>query len=566
MSPSVVMSPRILVVADDAALRTQLDRVLQHAGFTVRAAVSGGDLEDVHAAFAPQLVLVDQSPSDAAALQAATRLRKLQRNLPVLFLGTGKQSVRSAIDAIRHQGDDYLQRPLPVEQLLHRVARYLSITPPEVADGSLVIPGDAPSTLPQPATPPASSPAAMAQRGAAVAWAPVPSAPGQPQGQRPAFASFAAFSPAPMVRPVDLLSGGFSAAVGGGVFPVRPLNPPEGAIPDGAMAALLWACFSQRITGRLDLFGPGGPETEKSLYLEDGQVLALRSKAPADRLENHLLALGYLTPAQVRAAQARTLVSPRQTAAALLEDGALKAQEVFVVTREHLKDRVAALLEAGGGGFRYVADTAPELERVALDVPPQALVWQGIRRKFPLHRLQALLGGPDTLVVPQQAVDLGDVGLDAVESRAMRALDGAHTLEDVALSVGVPLERVYQVAYLLLCAGAARVGARGHLGIQPAGGGVDLHLDRARLMELHRRSQEASYFDLLGVRPDASRADIEAALHALQSRLTPVRDAGPALQDLRPLVEELSLALEEAASVLLHDTLRQRYKTALSHP
>ena len=73
------------------------------------------------------------------------------------------------------------------------------------------------------------------------------------------------------------------ASLPGAVVPIKALVPSEGQFPEGAMPALLWACVQQRVTGRLDL--AAATETDRSVFLEDGQAVALRDRVLFSELD-----------------------------------------------------------------------------------------------------------------------------------------------------------------------------------------------------------------------------------------------------------------------------------------
>ena len=92
---------------------------------------------------------------------------------------------------------------------------------------------------------------------------------------------------------------------------------------------------------------------------------------------------------------------------------------------------------------------------------------------------------------------------------------------------------------------------------------ADVEIDKGRVLELLRRCQECNYFEMLGVDKDATRTEVEEALRQLRTRVTGQRFEDPALQDIRPALHEITAILQECQAVLLTDTLRQRYRSAL---
>jgi len=487
------MSARIVLISEDPAFSARVQTELSRASLSTDVYSPSETPVEI-----PQLILVDLAPSDVRALTALERLRARPETsrTPAILIGTGRERVRSSMDALRHRADEYVQRPVTMELLLGLMARLLNIPPPLSPDPEVVLPGTDPA------------------------------------------------------RHQDVVNAS-----------LKMLTPSDGAFADGEFAALLWACHMQSVSGRLDLFGDG-QDVDRSIFLREGRVVSLRSRRTEDRLEEFLFQRGFLTRSQSTDARARNLTSPRRLAAALAEDGLLKVREVIDVTREHLKDRVVALLELREGRFQFIADAATESEIVVLDERPEVLLWRGIHRKLPIQRLMSVVGGPATLIQPEGRADLSRFALkdDALAVAAL--IDGTRTLED--LSRTRDAELCWQVAFLLITVGAARVAARG-LDVGPTDGpsrARELQIDRARLAELHRRAQESSYFDLLGLPVSATRTEIQEALTALRQTVGRARQAAQIHHDLLPLVSGMEPVVEECSEVLLDERLRERYRAA----
>lgn len=535
------MAEVVFLLVPQDAVHAALDRALRDGGLSPVRVHARDDLAARLAQGAPSLVLADLALDENAALSAVEWLRAMDRGArtPILLMGTGRQKVRSSVDALRHHADDYLQRPLPAGQLLDRMARYLKRPAPALGAPHAVIPADdALSALPS-----------------------------------------ASAAPHPLVVPGGNLRAGVLTAAPTWNITGAPtdgrvslIQPAEGTLTEGALPALLWTAARQGATCRVDLVGPG--QQARSLFLEGGRPVAMLSALAQDHLAEFLLHRGLITPSQAVDVRALTAAGPRPLAAALVQQGVLKAHELYDVVRDHLSDRVMALLEWSAATYRCVPDVAPEPLRTLLDEHPTALLWRGIRRKFPAARLLPLLGGADALVVPHAQVDLADVGLSEPDARAVALLDGTHTVRDVAAKTGLPDERVMQLALLLLCAGAARLAGRGSsslpastLGAGTGGGAAaDAHIDRARIQEQHRRCLTESYFSMLGLPVGASASEVAEALAALRTAMDPQRFSNPALGDLLPVLQDIQAILGECADVLLTDGRRERYQAALGGP
>lgn len=117
------MSPLILLVEDDAALREALGETLQLGGYAVCPCVSA---EQALAELTRQsfsLVLSDVNMPGMDGHQLLQQIRQQQPWLPVLLM-TAYASVERAVSAMREGAQDYLVKPFEPRQLLQEVARH----------------------------------------------------------------------------------------------------------------------------------------------------------------------------------------------------------------------------------------------------------------------------------------------------------------------------------------------------------------------------------------------------------------------------------------------------------
>ena len=583
----------VMVVASTGNVAAALHRALRDAGLVPHLVSPDEDLAAMVRRHPPDVAVVDQVPDQAAALAAVEWLRALtsDRRLPILVLGTGAERVHSTVDALRVQADDYLQRPMPAGQFITRICRYLRISPPALSDARALIPGSAlraPSGAPAPAPrtpfqtwPAEPAPAAPRARHPARVAPPEPPPPEPPAHTSnlpvaspatlpplpPPQTSPLAYLPPPAPTPSQpgpAWSNWPTPATDGRV---RMLLPPEGQAGEGGVAALWWACAQQAVTCRLDLRTPdGGPD--RSVFVEAGRPVGMRSARPEDSLSEFLLQRGLLGPSQ--AVDARVYGgAARLLAARLVEEGVLKPRELPEVLRDHLMDRLMSLMDAPAVAWRCVPDVPSDAERLTAELDLPALVWRGIRRKFPEARLWALFGGAEALWVPTgQGAELARAGLADADTRAVALMDGTRTAGEVATMAGLPLERVLQLGLLLVCAGAARPHGTRINGSSAAGGPRDARaearIDRTRVLELHRRCMQESYFSMLGLTASATPAEVSEALAQIRAQLPAAHASLPDLADLGPLLRDIQAVLSDAEHVLTHGERARRYRLALA--
>jgi two-component system response regulator MprA len=118
---------RILVVDDEPALRSSLERALRLDGYDVELAADGREALLRLAADSPDAVVLDVLMPEVDGLEVCRRLRALGDRTPVLML-TARDAVRDRVAGLDAGADDYLVKPFALEELLARVRALLRRT------------------------------------------------------------------------------------------------------------------------------------------------------------------------------------------------------------------------------------------------------------------------------------------------------------------------------------------------------------------------------------------------------------------------------------------------------
>ncbi len=117
---------RILIVDDDANIRTSVRLCLEAAGYAIEHAVNGGDaLQQIHAS-PPDLVLLDLAMPVLDGMTVLAEIRGLlSHQMPRAIVMTAHGSVRNAIQAIRLGASDFIEKPFTPDELRLSVASVL---------------------------------------------------------------------------------------------------------------------------------------------------------------------------------------------------------------------------------------------------------------------------------------------------------------------------------------------------------------------------------------------------------------------------------------------------------
>ncbi len=114
----------ILIVDDEASIRTTLRGVLEDEGYRVSAAGSGADALRLIAEDAPDLTFLDVWMERMDGLETLAEIKRLRPDAVVVTI-SGHGTIETAVKATRLGAYDFVEKPLSLEKTLLTVARAL---------------------------------------------------------------------------------------------------------------------------------------------------------------------------------------------------------------------------------------------------------------------------------------------------------------------------------------------------------------------------------------------------------------------------------------------------------
>lgn len=115
---------RVLVVEDDAPIRSALGVALRAEGYEVQAEPDGTNLDQVMERFRPDLAVLDVRLPAGPDGYAMARILRGSSDLPVLFL-TAADGIDDRLAGFQAGADDYLAKPFSMAELLARTQALL---------------------------------------------------------------------------------------------------------------------------------------------------------------------------------------------------------------------------------------------------------------------------------------------------------------------------------------------------------------------------------------------------------------------------------------------------------
>jgi len=118
------MNQRILIIDDEAPMRTALADLLAAEGYRALTADDGGRGLERALAEKPDLILLDVMMPKLDGFALCAELRRLSLDVPVLML-TAKGQIDDRVTGLDAGADDYLVKPFSTDELLARVRALL---------------------------------------------------------------------------------------------------------------------------------------------------------------------------------------------------------------------------------------------------------------------------------------------------------------------------------------------------------------------------------------------------------------------------------------------------------
>ena len=349
-------------------------------------------------------------------------------------------------------------------------------------------------------------------------------------------------------------------------------EPAKSNLGNESAPELLWRLYSQQVTGTV-IIQQG--QDVKEVFLENGVVVGVRSNQTVDRLEEMLFFEGLIDREAYAEARVKGIDQSRALAAHLVERGILRPSELFPLVRRHLDFCLLGLFEWQEGQVHFESRYAMDAQKVRLAKPMASLIVEGIRRKFLLPQLSAKLGSPATLLAPIPSEDrsplapsIEDLGLLPNEQEVLKLVDGLRPIEEIVFLSGHEVATVYRVLLACVITGLLKSLVRG---LRADANNPDHvskreeEISRRRLEAKYDQVNKASYFEVLGVKKDATPYEIQTAFERLMREFHPVNFGHPSQQDLLGKLDIVQRSIEEAREVLSDELLRQGYQQSLEN-
>jgi hypothetical protein len=343
---------------------------------------------------------------------------------------------------------------------------------------------------------------------------------------------------------------------------VRPKAAPVEeaiAVPSEARMARDELCRSalkraeRSATGRWVL---RGTEFVRELWLEGGMLVGAKSTHPGESLLERAHRDGLLNLAQQRELRLLRHASDSALLEAMRQRGYLRETEVVPLRRRAVEQVALEALSEPLTAFSWQeGQTLAPDERAASVRPFRALIVEGLRRAMDPDELERRAGHLSAIPRWLVVADVADFGFSERELRLCASVDGRTSLEALIRLSGVRQELARRCLASLEALGLLVFEPP----LRPTYEPRVAELDAQRLLARFQASEEADYFELLGLPRTAGRDEVSRAYKLLSEEFNPLRYVGHPDPALQGRAQRLAEAFAEAAEALTDDRLRARY-------
>jgi CheY-like chemotaxis protein len=528
------------------------------------------------------LMVLDTRTQDTAAGELCKLARKSPRGavIPILLLGTGKETIKTSADAIAHGADLLFLVDTEIHQLVRKCIHYLG----EPAIEPVMHPTEAPAQV----TSAEMSTPRMVQPGTTNEWSELDRLMVSESHQ-----TLGELGPSKQTNPdLDLLvsrmapemelSGDVNESISVSDSTTSPdasmsQNTKTGLkvghavdLNERGLGTVLFTAEKLTLRGRVEIASNG---VLRRVFFDEGVAVYVDSSAPDEDLVASLVQEGLLTVVQLEHARqhGRELnLSPEEV---LIDTNQVSPEDIQRCLKTHVERRLVELFSLESGESVVIQGGPRPIDPVVLDNPLSRLILDGVRRKYGRLRLYRVFG-TGSLVPKPGSIAQSTCKLTTTEEAVLNRIDSKTTVNGLARATGLGetecLALVYGLSILRLIdvptlsrtpGGPLALPSNQYAFANPPRTNDTLPGFTEMVSRMHRQVLYADYYSILGIGRDSNRAEIEAAYHQLVSQFDPnrVREDSP----LRKAVEEIAQVIQDAYGVLIRDEWREKYEQAI---
>ncbi len=203
----------------------------------------------------------------------------------------------------------------------------------------------------------------------------------------------------------------------------------ESQLESDALPGLLSKIHDHRVPGVVEV---RAGDTEKQLYVRDGNVIFATSNNPEDRLGVYLLREGLMDREGFELIARQRSESTERAGVLMIKAGLLSPRQLREAVRKQVERIAWSFFEYEAGTVCFRIHEHRQSNQVTIQLPLRQMIYEGIRDRVSTTAALNRLGRLDIAYKQSwNGEDLIDIGLTGEEFALLQALDGKRTLREI---------------------------------------------------------------------------------------------------------------------------------------
>ncbi len=204
---------------------------------------------------------------------------------------------------------------------------------------------------------------------------------------------------------------------------------------------LQWVSQSRK-TGTLSI--EGDPYSKK-IYFQDGLIAAASSENPREFLGYYLVGWDFVTEKELQELLDMQNQHGTMIGELMVVIGTLDREDLQHILQVKTEESIYELFLWKEGDFRFLENIMPTKKLQPLNLPVEAVILEGVRRKDEWERLSEAIPDPTWIPTVVRAMDVQDLG--QIEIGILREINGKNSIELIALANRIACFHVMMFIY-----------------------------------------------------------------------------------------------------------------------
>lgn len=305
-------------------------------------------------------------------------------------------------------------------------------------------------------------------------------------------------------------------------------------------------------------------QTKKSVLLDGGKIVAVKSNLPNETLVQILLQSNKIQSKDLKAILEKVENKEAyQQGEELVRAGLIDTTALYQALQTQMELRLYEIFQWPDGKFGIVPDFPENAVKVPMDKSIPEIVFRGLIKKYAKDPSLPKYTGKDVAIkVGGESLTERDVRLLGRELAVYRSINGEASAEQVAKSQSMSLEEIYPILNALKDLGIVRFVAavKENVKVKEPESKEQLIAD---IRKKYERGKKDNYFDVLALSKKATEKEVKAAYFELAKKYHPDRIALQLSGEDKKYAEDYFSLITQAHNTLSNVNLRKEYEASL---